>query len=318
MRTRRVPGLPQLQPDSRRDESALFNERHRLLLAIASGQVAGYVDLLLPQVASKSTWKAPADTQGILRFLWYDEGCRSVGEALLNAAEQTLRDAGATRVRAFGPGIMPFHKNLSNRLVHIRALFTCAGYAHCGGELYFKWPNFADHALERLQHEAQTPDGVTFTVEEYFWNHARWDPAKKKTPKPSVRIHAIAGSGEKIGICETISSNEYDEASELEDTCFVSWLGVPPDKGKLNSVGYNDRSNPVQGRGLGVIDLLATCYNVALQQFEPFLEFCRCCRRPYWLALCSRCTSGGTSTLVSPRTKRTTGVSFFIAISVSP
>ena len=223
------------------------SDRHRLLLAVESGgDVAGYCDCLLPETGSKDQTAAASAS---IRFLWYDPGHRAAGAALLDAAENTLRGAGATRIKAFDRGVMPFHKNLSDRLVHIRALFTARGYTHAGGELYLGWRNFAEEALERLRSDAQTPAGVAITVEEYYDNR---DGSGKHTPRPSTRLYAIAPSGEKLGICETISSNEYDGSTELADTCFVSWLGVPPDRANLQPAGYNDRSNPVQGRGLGV------------------------------------------------------------------
>ena len=107
-------------------------------------------------------------------------------------------------------------------------------------------------ALERLRRDAEMPNGVSsVTVEEYYWDDGN------KTPRPSTRIFAVAPDGEKLGICETISSNEYDDAPQLADTCFVSWLGVPPVRENLNSNGYDDRSSPVQGKGLGV--RLHTC-----------------------------------------------------------
>lgn len=216
-----------------------------------SGEVTGYCDFLLPGLDPKDKSVA---TRGTVRFLWYDIGHRVAGEALLDASEDVLRNAGATRVKAFGPGVMPFHKNLSDRLVHIRALFTARGYQHVGGELYLGWPNFAEESLERLQRDAQMPAGVKVTVEEYYEDRSG---TGTKTPRPSTRLYAIAPSGKKLGICETIASNEYDGSTDLTDTCFVSWLGVPPDKGNLQPAGYNDRSNPVQGQGLGVRRWLA-------------------------------------------------------------
>ena len=231
-------------PLGHRDAS--YRKRQKLVLAVdSSGNATGYCDYVLPEARSKDK----VATSGAVRFLWYDAGHRIAGEALLDAAEGALRDAGATRVTAFKPGIMPFHKNLSDRLVHIRALFTARGYKHLGGELYLGWSNFAEEALERLRNDAQVPAEVTITVEEYYDNR---DGKGKQTPRPSTRLYAVAATGDKLGICETISSNEYDDSPELANTCFVSWLGVPPDKANLQPTGYDDRSNPVQGRGLGV------------------------------------------------------------------
>jgi hypothetical protein len=47
-----------------------------------------------------------------------------------------------------------------------------------------------------------------------------------------------------------VFTQEYDGASQLADTCFVQWLGVPAEKANLNQRGYNARE-PQQGKGLG-------------------------------------------------------------------
>ena len=112
----RVTGLPPHNGD---------DPRKQLLLAVEDGEVTGYVDFLTPDDSNPTT--------GHIRYLWHDPGHRKAGEALLDAAERALAAAGAERVQAFGPGIMPFHKNLSDRCVHIRALFTIRGYELTGG-----------------------------------------------------------------------------------------------------------------------------------------------------------------------------------------
>jgi GNAT superfamily N-acetyltransferase len=146
------------------------------------------------------------------------------------------------------------------------------GYGITGGELYINWTDFADQ-LQRLQADAAAmPEGVTVTVEDFYWDDDR------KTPLPSTRTLAIDADGETLGICETIASNEYplrpsinvssrppdsvsiydtfvgwsryDDHQILADTCFVSWLGVPAVRENLNTVGYDVRA-PTQGQGLG-------------------------------------------------------------------
>ena len=47
-----------------------------------------------------------------------------------------------------------------------------------------------------------------------------------------------------------VFTQEYDGASQLADTCFVQWLGVPAEKANLNQRGYDARE-PQQGKGLG-------------------------------------------------------------------
>ena len=128
---------------------------------------------------------------------------------------------------------LPFHKGLSDRAVHLRALLTMRGYEISGGELYINWQNFAEHGgLARLAADAAAlPAGVAVTVEEYYWDDSR------PTPRPSTRTLALGVDGARLGICETIAAAEYDGHAALAETCFVSWLGVPAERRNLNAEG---------------------------------------------------------------------------------
>jgi ribosomal protein S18 acetylase RimI-like enzyme len=60
-----------------------------------------------------------------------------------------------------------------------------------------------------------------------------------------TEVTAVAADGEVLGICRTLAANDYDASPALSRTCFVAWLGVPPDG------GAHDKQRSGQGRGLG-------------------------------------------------------------------
>jgi len=194
------------------------------------------------------------DGVGCIRYLWYEPGFRAAGEALLDAAEASLHRGGSRRISAFAPSILPFHKNLSDRSGHLRALFTMRGYAVSSGEVYLTWRDFGA-SLPQLAALASETGGsaaataaVTLEVEEFVPDTA--GDGLTATVLPSTETWAVAADGAKLGICRTIAANEYDGAKELETTCFVSWLGVPVKSTNLSQEGYDARDSS-QGKGLG-------------------------------------------------------------------
>ena len=127
-----------------------FLTNRQLLLAIddASSACLGFADFSFKP--NDATTQGTPTATGSIRFLWYALGHRAVGQALLDAAESSLRDAGATSCEAFQTEYLAFHKNLSDRLMHVRALFTQNGYTLAGGEVYINWENFGE-SLQRLE-----------------------------------------------------------------------------------------------------------------------------------------------------------------------
>jgi hypothetical protein len=51
------------------------------------------------------------------------------------------------------------------------------------------------------------------------------------TDRVGTEVTAAAADGEVLGICRTLPANDYDASPALSRTCFVAWLGVPPDGG---------------------------------------------------------------------------------------
>lgn len=229
----------------RQQQSSSYLKARRLLLAIgAAGDCVGFVD-----------YNA---TEAQIRFLWYALGHRSAGQQLLDSAEKALREAGATTATAFDVAYLPFHKNLSDRLMHVRALFSQNGYTLDGGEVYINWDHYVD-ALPQLQRQGTLPEGMELRVREIKLDLSRAESgvglprsAYETLPERDQPTHgvgtevtAVAADGEVLGICRTLAANDYDASPALSRTCFVAWLGVPPDG------GAHDKQRSGQGRGLG-------------------------------------------------------------------
>ena len=83
--------------DSSSDTSTFLANR-QLLLAMDGPTCLGFVDF---SFKSDDTPQNAATTVGSIRYLWYSLGQRAVGQALLDAAESSLKEAGATHCEAF-------------------------------------------------------------------------------------------------------------------------------------------------------------------------------------------------------------------------
>lgn len=230
--------------DSHPQRHTYLKER-RLLLAIRQdGACVGFVDYNASEAQ--------------IRFLWYALGHRAVGQELLDRTEQALREAGATSATAFDVPYLPFHKNLSDRLMHVRGLLTQNGYTLKGGEVYINWDHYVD-ALPQLHQQGTLPEGVKLRVEEIALDltrlksgvrpdraaYATLPERDQPTQGVGTEVTAVAADGELLGICRTVPANDYDASPALSSTCFVAWLGVPPDGGP------HDERRTGQGLGLG-------------------------------------------------------------------
>ena len=260
----------------------------QLLLALAEGcesEVVGFVDF---GTLSTHPSAGRGTVEGHIRYLWFEPGRRAAGQALLEAAERTLRSLAVSQegrlarirtLKAFALPYLAFHKHLSDRLVHIRALFSCNGYSISGGEVYMSWPDFSGH-LERLEAEGSMPDGVALQVQE-----ATFEPEEDESGlgyslvqrgvagsqpwfsgEPSVELRdddgrpaaegvcqealstetrAVDAEGRVLGVCRALSGNTYDASDEHRHTAVIAWISVPP-----GSFTWHD-TREGQGQGLG-------------------------------------------------------------------
>jgi len=176
-------------------------------VATEAGRVLGFI-----QVGAKS--KNTNEREGMIRFFWYEPGHRAAGQALLNAAEQMLRERGIRRVLAF-------HQNytysfyqlqysyLSTHLGHIDALLRLNKYRRTAGEVF----------LQKLDFDPPEPKRLNFGVR----ITARWE---KRSPAGS-NVRMVGYMGE-IAIAECIAHGiaEYSNEDPAKDWFYIAWLGV--------------------------------------------------------------------------------------------
>ena len=204
-------------PEDRRRRERLYADT--ICVATEGASIAGFVHAagLLSKTGQKTD-------SGIIRFLGYEPGKRVVGQALLQAAEETLTGHGIQRISAFPQDhthsfyyLSPAY--LSDRLGHVQALLGFNGYEKDSGEVFLDWPNYAPLEPELVDIPAK------ITLE--------WKQGKAALPGLTVLAHQ---NGEEIGTCGCISLGEVSQQEIEQDWLFVKWLGV------------EDR---LQGKGLG-------------------------------------------------------------------
>lgn len=164
------------------------------------------------------------EPEGILRFLWYAPGQRSVGQQLLDAAENHFRQHNISRIIASPQEYRyPFyhldHAYLSDHLGHVQALLQFDGYRKCAGEVYFDWPDYQPEVRPLVD------ANVEVTIKE--------EPGDGVLPGVVAKLHQ---GGEQIGVCKCVSCGEFSDSQEVQDWCFVEWLGI---------------GDEAQGKGLG-------------------------------------------------------------------
>ena len=84
----------------------------------------------------------------MIRFLWYERGQRAVGQALLDAAENYLRNHNVRQITAFPQDYCYsfYHLRaayLSDYLDPVQAILGFNGYECVSGEVFLDWPNYA-------------------------------------------------------------------------------------------------------------------------------------------------------------------------------
>jgi ribosomal protein S18 acetylase RimI-like enzyme len=194
-----------------RDGEGAFDwvREERLIVAVEDGQIQGFVDvgMRVPQKEEET------DDQGVIRFLLYRPGCRPIGQALLEAAEDHCRSEGAAAVQAFTSACVYrfyYHEHgISDLLGHLRALLRMNGYGDLHGEIFLAWDNFSVK-------EPQPPSEGVEIVSEV------WD-GRGRLPGRKLRI--LKG-GSEIGECVAHSVGQFQDAEEAQERFFVEWLGI--------------------------------------------------------------------------------------------
>jgi GNAT superfamily N-acetyltransferase len=179
------------------------------VVALEDGVPVGFV-----HTAVEVQQEAEQLERGVVRFLLYDRGHRAAGQALLSAAEDLLRERGATCAVGFHQDYrLPFyhigHAYLTDRLEHVHALMGINGYRRCAGEVYLDWP---DHEPAPV-----VPAGRDVEL------RTQWLPGAGARDNLTVRAFV---DGEPVGICENRCCGEYSDSPEAQDWLLTKWLGV--------------------------------------------------------------------------------------------
>ena len=149
---------------------------------------------------------------GIIRFLWYERGCRAAGQALLDAAAEYLLQHNPDRLTAFSQDYRyPFyhfeHAYLSDHLDPVQALLGFNGYQRVAGEVFLDWPKVV----------SSSPDvSVEVSLE--------WKQGGGMRPGLIVRARQ---DEKEIGVCECVSCGEYSHADEAQDWLFRDFSKQP-------------------------------------------------------------------------------------------
>jgi ribosomal protein S18 acetylase RimI-like enzyme len=169
--------------------------------------------------------RKPGETeQGIIRFLWYEQGHRMAGQALLATAEDYFRQRKMGRVQAFPEEHRYLfyhlkHAYLSDRVGHVHALMAFNGFERVRGEVYLDWPDY--EAIEPTL--CAVPADISL----------EWMPGRGR--RPTLKVRARQGDKE-IGTCVSESAGEWSHAEDAQDWFLTTGLGV---------------SAEFQGKGLG-------------------------------------------------------------------
>ncbi len=165
---------------------------------------------------------------GVIRFLAYPRGRRDVGQALLDASEDWLRQRGQAAVIVFPQTYRYFfysfaHAFISNRLDHVQALLLFNGYQTSNGEVFLDWPDFDP------RYPAEIVDGK---FGEFVLTVNR-SPSPGRLPDLAVKAYH---GKQHVGTCELLNGRAFSQHQELDSWVFCMWLGV---------------DDPFQGSGLG-------------------------------------------------------------------
>ena len=195
-------------------EEALLVET--VFVAREGGRVVGFADVGVARVVRDGA----EERRGLLRAFAFPVGRRRAGEALLAAALDFARDAGAGLVGAFRNCAIYDHGGyrfqhldfgmLPDRLVHIGALLLRHGFEPSGGEVFLLAPDFPEPA------PLPTPEGVRIVVE---------SAGPERAARPGFYVRAYRAERE-IGVFECCSAAEFSGNPDLDDTGLVEGLYI--------------------------------------------------------------------------------------------
>jgi GNAT superfamily N-acetyltransferase len=222
-----VPHCYPVSPDEfeigiryRKDTDEPYGELHseKIIIGEQDGRIVGFADVAVVQMEEDEQ----KEHKGLIRFLTYQPGCRSVGQAILEESEKYLRDLGMDHISAFritfddddfsyrfyqlGFGL------ISDQTMHIHALFRMNGYEinrREQGEVFLNRPEYS------LAEPVLPDNRVEIAVKQ--------QPGRGDLPGLIVKAFH---SGSEIGICKSVSVGRYCRAGEAQDWAFIKALYI--------------------------------------------------------------------------------------------
>ena len=105
-----IAGVPHCYPVSREQFETGFTyhkfagwgycediHSEKLIVGQQNGKIVGFADVAVARIEKDKK----KEQRGFIRFLTYQPGCRSVGQAILEEAEKYLADSGMSQINAF-------------------------------------------------------------------------------------------------------------------------------------------------------------------------------------------------------------------------
>jgi GNAT superfamily N-acetyltransferase len=206
-----------LTPAAQGDDKHL--EAESVIVARSNGAIFGFAHFGIRNGDEKNP-----ERTGIIRFLHFERGQRAVGQALLEAVQDDLRQHQVDRINAFSQRyryrFYGFnHAYLSNHLDHVEALLGYNEYEKAGGEVF----------LDSINYIPQPPASINL----------QFDIAVEWIDGPGARqdltLRAVDGD-RQLGECQSVSCQTFSRNEALKDWHFCNWLGVEEE---------------IQGKGLG-------------------------------------------------------------------
>ena len=195
-------------PDGEQRQSCM--RAQKILVARDNGCILGFVHVAVGRLEEPES-----SEHGVIRFFCLGPEHRPVGQELVQAAEEYLRDQGMPDVVAFHQDfVYPVyhlpHAYLSDRVARIHALLGINGYKPCAGEVFLDWSDYPVF-------EPGLP-GVDAKIV------LEWKEGEGK--RPNLTVVANRPDVEQVGVCVSYSAGRPWRPLEAEDWFHTYWLGV--------------------------------------------------------------------------------------------
>ena len=201
------------------DKQGDRHDSETAFVATVGGVVKAFTHVGLCRVGPK----ANREDAGLIRFMGYERGARTAGQAVLEKAEEYLKAYDINRICAFRSGYEYrfYHleyANLSNALDHVQALLGSNGYKCLPGWVFLDWKNYAITPMS-------SPIPVKHSV--------NWVQGRGQLPDCTVQVYQ---ENELVGECCSVSGAEFSSHPDAQNWLHTLWIDI---EGKF------------QGKGLG-------------------------------------------------------------------